>query len=118
MKPIFKTLLFFFLLSLLSNTASAQKTVFKAVLKTSISCDHCKQCETCGELLEKTLIKEKGVQMITLDEKASTITVIYNSKKTDIATIKNAVSKMGYDADDVKADPEGYKNLDACCKPS
>jgi len=116
MKTIFKTLALIAMVFFISNTASAQKTVFKAVMKTSINCDHCKVCPTCGGLLEKTLIKEKGVQMITLDEKESTITVIYNSKKTDIATIKSAISKMGYDADDVKADPEGYEKLDGCCK--
>ncbi len=101
---------------LMSATVSAQKTVQKAIIKTSIACDHCKACPSCGGLLEKTLLKNTGVQMITLDEKKMTIEVIYNSKKTDLATIKTAISKLGYDADDVKADPSGYEKLDGCCK--
>lgn len=99
-----------------SNTAVAQKTTQKAVIKTAIVCSHCKECETCGGLLENSLLDTNGIQMITLDVQAETITVIYNSKKTNLQTIKIAISKLGYDADDVKADPEGYEKLDGCCK--
>lgn len=60
--------------------------------------------------------KISGVKMYELDEKKMTITVYYNSKKTDLTMIKKAISKLGYDADDVKADPKGYENLDGCCK--
>jgi hypothetical protein len=66
--------------------------------------------------LEDGLLKTKGVQMATLNEKNATIEVIYNSKKTDLRTIRTTISKMGYDADDVKADPKGYEKLDGCCK--
>lgn len=117
MKAFFKTLTIIAAVFLISNVASAQqKTTQKAVIKTAIACSHCKECETCGGLLEDTLLKTKGIQMITLDAAAETITVIYNSKKTDLPTIKTAISKLGYDADDVKADPTGYENLDGCCK--
>jgi mercuric ion binding protein len=117
MKPI-KTILIAFTLLLFSNAAFAQqqKTVQTAVIKTAIYCDHCKACETCGDRLQKVLLKEKGVQMITLDEKAMTIKVVYNSKKTDLPAIKTAISKLGYDADDVKADAAAYETLDGCCK--
>ncbi len=114
MKTIAKLL--FVLIVLTSINSNAQKAVQKVIIKTAINCDHCKKCETCGDVLEKTLLKEKGIQMITLDEKAMTITVIYNTKKTDLSVIKDAISKLGYDADDVKADPAGYEKLDRCCK--
>jgi hypothetical protein len=45
-----------------------------------------------------------------------TITVYYNGKKTDLQAIKTAISNLGYDADDVKANLEAYANLDGCCK--
>lgn len=100
------------------STAAAQstKSVQKAVIQTKISCDHCKHCGTCTGLLERTLLKSQGVQMITLDEKAMTITVIYNSKKTTLERIRAAISMLGYDADDIKADLDAYKKLDPCCK--
>ena len=101
---------------LLSFNANAQKTSQTAVIKTAIACDHCKVCETCGGHLEKTLLKNPGIQMITLDEKAMTITVIYNRKKTSLENIRTAISKLGYDADHVKADVDAYAQLDGCCK--
>jgi len=96
--------------------AQKQKTIETAVIKTAIYCDHCKVCETCGPKFEKTLLKEKGIQMVTLDEKAMTIKVVYNTKKTTLDTVRQAISKLGYDADDVKADVEAYEGLDGCCK--
>lgn len=112
LKLIFLTVLFFLTLTIL---AQEKKTVQTAIIKTAIYCDHCKACETCGPQFNK-LLKVKGVQMVTLDEKAMTLKVTYNSKKTDLATIKKAISKLGYDADDVKADKEAYAGLDGCCK--
>jgi len=109
------TLLLFMLFSSIAF-AQKEKSVQKAVIQTAITCDHCKQCESCGGLFERKLLKQSGVQMITLDEKAMTITVIYNSKKTTLTEIKAAISKLGYDADDFKADPTSYENLDGCCK--
>ncbi|HYD90851.1 MAG TPA: heavy metal-associated domain-containing protein [Flavobacterium sp.] len=117
MKNLFKFIAAAFILVLCSTTAAAQqKATQTAVIKTAIYCDHCKACETCGPQIEKKLLKEKGVQMVTLDETAMTIKVVYNSKKTDLDKIKTAISKLGYDADDVKADVAAYDALDGCCK--
>jgi copper chaperone CopZ len=113
-----KPLFFLFALFCITTTAMAQqgKTVKTATIKTAIYCDHCKVCETCGQLFNQKLLREKGIQMVELNEEAMTIKVVYNSKKTDMAAIKQAISKLGYDADEVKADPAAYKKLDGCCK--
>jgi mercuric ion binding protein len=117
MKTIFKTFLIAFTVMLFSTNVSAQeKKIQTATIKTTIYCDHCKVCETCGQLFNQKLLKEPGVQMVVLDEEKMTIKVTYNTKKTDLGKVKTAISKLGYDADDVKADPAGYKNLDGCCK--
>jgi copper chaperone CopZ len=115
MKNLLKLLALFTLLLTSANMA-AQKTVQTATIKTVIHCDHCKACETCGDKFNRTLLKEKGVQMVVLDEKAMTIKVTYNSKKTSLDNIKQAIGKLGYDADDVKADAQAYAGLDDCCK--
>jgi copper chaperone CopZ len=60
--------------------------------------------------------KIKGLKMYELDEKKMTITVYYNTQKTNLQTIKKAISQLGYDADDVKADVSAYEKLDGCCK--
>ena len=118
MKTLLKSLLVLLTLFCISITANAQenKKVQTATIKTAISCNHCKVCETCGQLFDQKLLREKGVQMVELNEETMTIKVTYNSKKTNLATIKQAISKLGYDADDVKADPKAYEKLDGCCK--
>lgn len=101
----------------ISNTAVAQqKTNQKAVIKTILHCDHCKECETCGLKFKTEMLKIKGVKMYELDDKAMTFTVYYNAKKTNLQNIKVAISKLGYDADEVKADSQAYESLDGCCK--
>lgn len=114
---ILKSIMLIAAIFFISNGAVAQqKTNQKAVIKTHFNCDHCKVCETCGLKFKDHLMKIPGVKMYELDEKKMTITVYYNAKKTDLMTIKNAISKLGYDADEVKADPKGYESLDGCCK--
>lgn len=114
---ILKSMMLIAAIFFISNAAVAQqKTNQKAIIKTNIHCDHCKQCETCGLKFKDHMLKITGVKMYELDEKKMTITVYYNAKKTDLIAIKKAISKLGYDADDVKADPKGYEVLDGCCK--
>ncbi len=116
MKNSIKKLLVIILLCLGTQSIAAQKSTEKVVIKTFINCDHCKECETCGLKFRTEMLKIKGVKMYELDDQAMTFTVYYNAKKTDLQTIKTAISKLGYDADELKADPEAYENLDGCCK--
>lgn len=116
MKTILKTILITFSIFLFTNVASAQKTTQKAVIKTFLHCDHCAACETCGQKFKTEMLKIKGVKMYELDDKAMTFTIYYNSKKTTLQAIKVGISKLGYDADEVKADSEAYESLDGCCK--
>ncbi|WP_291138598.1 heavy-metal-associated domain-containing protein [Flavobacterium sp. UBA7663] len=113
---VLKSILFLAVLFFASNSVSAQKSNQKSVIKTTLNCDHCKECETCGLKFKTEMLKINGVKMYELDDKKMTFTVYYNPKKTDLQTIKMAISKLGYDADEVKADPKAYENLDGCCK--
>lgn len=110
-------LTFLFLITLsglvYSNNSPKTETI---VIKTKIYCDHCKACESCGAKFDKILVFEKGIKMVTLDETAMTVTVMYNSRKTSPEKIRSAISKLGFDADEVKADSVAYDNLDGCCK--
>lgn len=103
-------------------TVNATKTVFAApqnndtlVVKTNIYCNHCKQCESCKGKLDM-LMEEKGVKDMVLNVEQMTITVMYNSKKTSPEKIRTAISNLGYDADNVPANPKAYEELDGCCK--
>jgi mercuric ion binding protein len=104
------------LFSITSSFAQEKKTNGKAVIKTTLNCDHCKECETCGLKFKTEMLKINGVKMYTLDDKAMAFTVYFNPKKTELETIKVAISKLGYDADDIKADPSSFEKLDNCCK--
>ena len=99
-----------------ASMASAQKKTEKAIIKTMLYCDHCKACETCGENFERNMLKIRGVKMYELDEKAMTITVYFDPKKTNLDAIKSSIAKLGYDADNIKADTVAYEKLDGCCK--
>lgn len=102
--------------SLILAAGSASGNPKKLTVKTKIYCDHCSQCETCGHLFLKVLPFESGIKKVELDEKKMLITVLYNPKKTTPEKIRSAISKLGYDADDVPADKAGYEKLDGCCK--
>lgn len=113
-----RSTIFLLLLTLISLAGWAQKTshIKTAIIKTMIYCDHCKQCETCGDKFQKDLYNETGIKRVDVDSKAMTITVVYDSRKIEVDRIRKAISQLGYDADDLKADPAGLAKLDDCCK--
>lgn len=97
--------------AIITNTAKAQDaTTAELKVKTSAV------CEMCKETIEKFMAFEKGVKKSSLDVDSKILTVTYNPEKTTPEKIRKAVSKSGYDADDVSADPKAYKKLDGCCK--
>ncbi len=44
------------------------------------------------------------------------ITVSFDESKTNLDSIHNAIAKVGYNTDKVKAEVEVYENLHHCCK--
>jgi periplasmic mercuric ion binding protein len=91
-------------------TGQEVKKTAEITIKTSAQCDQCKQ------RIEKALAYEKGIVSSKLDVPTASITVIYKPTKTNPETIKKVVSKLGYDADDIKADEKAYKELPGCCQ--
>jgi copper chaperone CopZ len=70
----------------------------------------------CKETIEKALAFEPGVKASLLNVESKIVTVKYNPAKTTPDKIRIAISKVGYDADDLKADPTAYDKLSPCCK--
>ena len=98
-------------LVILSNMAFAQsKKTAEIKIQTSAECDMCKKS------IESGLAYEKGIKFSKLDVPTKVLTVTYNTDKTSPEKIKEAVSKLGYDADEVKADSAAYDKLPSCCK--
>lgn len=98
------------------STNAAEKKATLTV-KTSIACDHCLQCSSCGQNInDKIRDTEKGIRKVKVDPKTNTITVTYSSDKTNPEQIKKAIAAAGFDADEVKATADAYEKLDGCCK--
>ena len=74
------------------------------------------QCGMCKDALEKAMAYERGVIDSELDLSDKVLTVIYKTTRTDAEKIRKAVSDVGYDADEVKANERAYSKLPACCK--
>ena len=99
------------LLIMHSGKVNAQElTTAELKIKTSAVCGMCK------ETMEKHMAFEKGVKKSSLDVESKILTVTYNPQRTTPEKLRKAVSKSGYDADEVPADAKAYKKLDACCK--
>lgn len=73
-------------------------------------------CGTCKKKIEHDLSFEKGVKKSEVDIDTKVVTVIYDSKKTNPDKIRMAITKSGYDADSLKADPKAFNRLPDCCK--
>ena len=73
-------------------------------------------CGMCKERIEHDLSFEKGIKSVSLDNETKIVTVGYSPKKTNTDDIRLAISKIGYDADNVAADPVAYEKLPGCCK--
>lgn len=74
------------------------------------------QCQMCKDRIESGLSFEKGIKTAILNLEDKVLTVKFRIEKTNADKIRKAVSKLGYDADDIAADPEAYEKLPPCCK--
>lgn len=73
-------------------------------------------CGMCEDRIESNMAYEKGVKSVELDDETKIVTITYKTAKTDPDKLRKAISKLGYDADDVEADEKAYEKLPACCK--
>ena len=67
--------------------------------------------------IEEMLNYTKGIKFSELDLETKKLTVKYATKKISLAEIKTKLSELGYDADEVKSNPESVKKLPLCCQP-
>ncbi len=111
MKKIVIISLFTFIFSMFLFESKAQKIKTEEIQTSA-------QCEMCKERLESNLSFEKGIKDVNLDMETKKISISYNPKKTDLSSLKELISEIGYDADDIKANTVVYKDLPVCCKKS
>ena len=74
------------------------------------------QCEQCEKRIEDYMKHEEGITKVNVNFKRKETTVTYLKDRTNIENIKTGIANVGYDADDVKANEDSYKELPTCCK--
>ena len=97
------------LLVLIGITTYAQNKNARAIL------DVDGVCEMCKERIEKASIKTKGVKSAVWDVKTHELSIIYDERKTDLATINKNIAAVGHDTKTVKATDEAYNSVHPCC---
>ncbi|MEI8204909.1 MAG: heavy-metal-associated domain-containing protein [Bacteroidota bacterium] len=112
MKPFIKTLTLVIVILLMQNNTNAQdvKKVDEVKILTSAVCGMCK------DRIEQNIAFESGVKDVVLDIDSKIVTIKYKTSKTNPDKLRLALSKLGYDADNVVADKVAYEKLPPCCK--
>lgn len=72
-------------------------------------------CEMCKSRIEKGTIKLKGVKYANWEIISNNLSLIYNSKKIKLDSIKKKIASLGHDTDKFKAPIDVYENLPDCC---
>ncbi|MEO8960501.1 MAG: heavy-metal-associated domain-containing protein [Ginsengibacter sp.] len=101
----------FALLAFSNASFSQQKAIQKAVIKTPGV-----QAEACKTQIDNFLVHQYGVSSVKADYRRHTVTVTWYTDRTNIENIKTALANMGYDADDVTAEPDAFKRLAPPCR--
>ncbi len=94
----------------LTTAAFGAESVKEVQIKTSA------QCEMCKTRIEKAVNEIEGVKESDLSLETKILTVKYDESKTDPDAIRKVVTKTGYDADGMPANPKAYNKLPKCCK--
>lgn len=74
------------------------------------------RCERCGKVLEACFKNDISVMSCHYDVKTAKLTLSYDPKATSPDLLRKKISSIGYDADNVKADPKARAKLPECCR--
>ena len=72
-------------------------------------------CDMCKSRIEIGAIKIKGVKYANWDVNSNNLSIIYNSRKLKLDSIKKNIAALGHDTDKFKATEETYNSLPECC---
>lgn len=92
------------------NGQETEKKIDTVNIQTSAKCNMCK------ERLEHDISFEKGVTFVELDNETKELTIVYKTNKNNVEKLKTAITKVGYDADEMLADKKAHDRLPACCQ--
>ena len=73
-------------------------------------------CGMCKDRIESTIGALDGVQSVRLDLTTKKVKIKYDEAKQSEASLRLAISKIGYAAADVAPDADAQAALPGCCK--
>ena len=103
---IFILVIFFSVLMIGCNNASEEMVINTPTI----------QCGMCQKIIEVGLAKVDGVSNPRVDLKTKKTILLHDPEKTNKKSIEKIVSELGYQANNLKANPDSYAELPACCK--
>ena len=106
-----KKIIFVLLVALMGISVNAQEKKKNAKYDIAVNGN----CELCKKRIEKAAFSVPGVKSAVWHSDDTTLHVILNEEKSDVAKIHQAVAKAGHDTDQVKAKDEDYEKLHHCC---
>ena len=99
------------LFSILTVNAWAQKETVKILTSAP-----CVDMLCCKEKIEEEMQFTRGVTAVDLEIETGILTVSFKTKKTDIDKLRQVISSIGYNADDVKGNQKAHDKLPSCCQ--
>lgn len=97
------------LVALIGVTAGAQNKNARAVIEVDGVCGMCKQ------RIETAAIKTKGVKSAVWNVETKECSLIFDERKTNLATISESIASVGHDTKELKATDEAYNSVHPCC---
>ena len=73
-------------------------------------------CEMCKDRIETAIGALDGVESVRLDLTTKKVKISYDDKKQSEASLRMAITKIGYSAEELPADAEAQAALPGCCK--
>ncbi|MFL5787592.1 MAG: heavy-metal-associated domain-containing protein [Flavisolibacter sp.] len=108
-----KKLLCFLIIGFVTVTSvSAQTKAVQTVKFTTPTV----QCDMCKNTIETFMKRIDGVLLVNVNVRHKETTIKYLTDRTNEEYLKTAIVNAGYDANELKANPEAYKALPKCCK--
>ena len=111
-----KKLILLALVSLITLGANAQQSKAASKGEQTVTIQTNGVCQKCADKFKENVPYFKGVKSYTYDMKTAKLTINYDAKRTNPDQLRQEVSKLGYNADNVKADPAARAKLPACCR--
>ena len=99
------------LFSVLVFNAWAQKETISILTSAS-----CFEGPCCKDRIEEEMQFTRGVTAVDFDINSQLLTITFKEKKTDAYKLRQVVSSIGYNADDIAANKEAHDALPLCCQ--